>query len=83
MKDALQNKLRINILCKTLVAFLSLWFKKILSAAPLAGALSVYLTQRGVFMIGAVLAASGMTIASLSLSLPWMFLSIGVLQGTI
>ncbi|XP_036455090.1 monocarboxylate transporter 13-like [Colossoma macropomum] len=49
--------------------------------APLAGALSVYLTQRGVFMIGAVLAASGMTIASLSLSLPWMYLSIGVLQG--
>ncbi|XP_017550968.1 monocarboxylate transporter 13 [Pygocentrus nattereri] len=49
--------------------------------APLAGALSVYFTQRGVIMIGAVLAASGMIIASLSLSLPWMYLSLGVLQG--
>ncbi|XP_036455092.1 monocarboxylate transporter 13-like isoform X2 [Colossoma macropomum] len=50
--------------------------------APLAGALSVYLTQRGVIMIGAALAALGMIIASLSLSLPWMYLSLGVLQGT-
>ncbi|KAL6465477.1 hypothetical protein MHYP_G00256100 [Metynnis hypsauchen] len=49
--------------------------------APLAGALSVYFMQRGVIMIGAVLAASGMIIASLSLSLPWMYLSLGVLQG--
>ncbi|KAI4876568.1 hypothetical protein NFI96_016598, partial [Prochilodus magdalenae] len=49
--------------------------------APLAGALSVYLTQRGVMMIGAVLTASGMTIASLNPSLPWIYLSLGVLQG--
>uniref|UniRef100_A0A3B1JCA9 Zgc:114041 n=1 Tax=Astyanax mexicanus TaxID=7994 RepID=A0A3B1JCA9_ASTMX len=49
--------------------------------APVAGALSVYLTQRGVIMIGAALAASGMIIASFGLSLPWMYLSIGVLQG--
>ncbi|XP_072520898.1 monocarboxylate transporter 13 [Salminus brasiliensis] len=49
--------------------------------APVAGALSVYLSQRGVILIGATLAASGMIIASLGLSLPWMYLSMGALQG--
>ncbi|MCJ8746883.1 hypothetical protein PDJAM_G00147000 [Pangasius djambal] len=49
--------------------------------APLAGGLGVYVTQRGVMMIGGALAASGMIFASLGLGLPWMYLSLGVLQG--
>ncbi|XP_016356604.1 monocarboxylate transporter 13 [Sinocyclocheilus anshuiensis] len=49
--------------------------------APLASALSMRLSQRAVIMIGGLLATSGMIIASLDLSLPWMYLSIGVLQG--
>ncbi|XP_051552177.1 monocarboxylate transporter 13-like [Myxocyprinus asiaticus] len=49
--------------------------------APLASALSVHLSQRAVIMIGGLLAASGMVIASLGLSLPGMYLSMGVLQG--
>lgn len=53
-----------------------------LCTAPLAGGLGVYVTQRGVMMIGGVLAASGMIFASLDLGLPWMYLSVGVLQGS-
>ncbi|XP_051525030.1 monocarboxylate transporter 13-like [Myxocyprinus asiaticus] len=49
--------------------------------APLASALSIHLSQRAVIMIGGLLAASGMVFASLGLSLPWMYLSMGVLQG--
>uniref|UniRef100_A0A8C1M3M6 Zgc:114041 n=1 Tax=Cyprinus carpio TaxID=7962 RepID=A0A8C1M3M6_CYPCA len=49
--------------------------------APLASALSMHLSQRAVIMVGGLLAASGMIIASLGLSLPWMYLSMGVLQG--
>uniref|UniRef100_A0A673M7N1 Zgc:114041 n=1 Tax=Sinocyclocheilus rhinocerous TaxID=307959 RepID=A0A673M7N1_9TELE len=48
--------------------------------APLARALSMHLSQRAVIMVGGLLAASGMIIASLGLSLPWMYLSMGVLQ---
>ena len=32
-------------------------------------------------MAGGLLAASGMLLASLDLSLPWMYLSLGILQG--
>lgn len=49
--------------------------------APLASALSVHLSQRSVIMIGGLLAASGMIVSSLGLSLPWMYVSMGVLQG--
>ncbi|XP_056093154.1 monocarboxylate transporter 2 [Rhinichthys klamathensis goyatoka] len=49
--------------------------------APLASALSMHLSQRSVIMVGGLLATSGMIIASLGLSLPWMYLSVGVLQG--
>ncbi len=49
--------------------------------APLASALSMHLSHRTVIMVGGLLAASGMIIASLGLSLPWMYLSVGVLQG--
>ncbi|XP_060763113.1 monocarboxylate transporter 13 [Neoarius graeffei] len=49
--------------------------------APFAGSLGVYVTQRGVMMIGGTLAASGMIFASLGLGFPWMYLSVGVLQG--
>ncbi|NP_001025143.1 uncharacterized protein LOC574425 [Danio rerio] len=49
--------------------------------SPLASALSMHLSQRPVIMVGGLLAASGMIIASLGLSLPWMYLSVGVIQG--
>lgn len=49
--------------------------------SPLASALSMHLSQRSVIMIGGLLAASGMIIASLGFSLPWMYLSVGVIQG--
>ncbi|XP_055056730.2 monocarboxylate transporter 13 isoform X2 [Misgurnus anguillicaudatus] len=49
--------------------------------APLASALSMHLSQRTVIMIGGILATSGMVLASLDLSLPWMYVSMGVLQG--
>ncbi|XP_059397559.1 monocarboxylate transporter 2 [Carassius carassius] len=49
--------------------------------APFASALSMHLSQRAVIMVGGLLAASGMIIASLGLSLLWMYLSMGVLQG--
>ncbi|KAI7812823.1 monocarboxylate transporter 13 [Triplophysa rosa] len=49
--------------------------------APLASTISMHLSQRSVIMIGGLLAASGMIIASLGLSLPWMYVSMGVLQG--
>ncbi|XP_067264049.1 monocarboxylate transporter 13 [Chanodichthys erythropterus] len=49
--------------------------------APLASALSMHLSHRTVIMVGGLLAASGMIIGSLGLSLPWMYLSVGVLQG--
>ncbi|TRY95838.1 hypothetical protein DNTS_021377 [Danionella cerebrum] len=49
--------------------------------APLASALSMRLSHRTVIMLGGILAASGMIVASLGLSLPWMYLSVGVIQG--
>lgn len=49
--------------------------------APLASSLSMHLSQRTVIMIGGILAASGMVLASLGFSLPWMYASMGVLQG--
>ncbi|XP_056134805.1 monocarboxylate transporter 13 [Lampris incognitus] len=51
-------------------------------AAPVASALSVRFSHRAVIMIGGLLTASGMVLASLDLSLPWMYLSIGIVQGT-
>ncbi|KAL0192773.1 hypothetical protein M9458_011069, partial [Cirrhinus mrigala] len=48
--------------------------------APLASTLSMRLSQRTVIVVGGLLATSGMIIASLGLSLPWMYLSVGVLQ---
>ncbi|XP_010875483.2 monocarboxylate transporter 2 isoform X1 [Esox lucius] len=49
--------------------------------APIASVLSMHFTQRSVIIVGGLLAASGMMLASLDLSLPWMYLSIGILQG--
>ncbi|KAM4615794.1 monocarboxylate transporter 13 [Polymixia lowei] len=51
-------------------------------AAPVASALSVQFSHRVVIIIGGLLTTSGMILASLDLSLPWMYLSIGILQGT-
>ncbi|XP_068422786.1 monocarboxylate transporter 12 [Clinocottus analis] len=51
-------------------------------AAPVASALTVQFSQRVVIIVGGLLAASGMLLASLDLSLPWLYLTMGVLQGT-
>lgn len=74
-----------NKLYKTLIRHNILWLKELLyflCTAPFAGGLGVYVTQRGVMMIGGTLAASGMIFASLGLGFPWMYLSVGVLQGS-
>ncbi|CAJ1069191.1 monocarboxylate transporter 13 [Xyrichtys novacula] len=49
--------------------------------APLASALTLQFSQRVVIIIGGLLASSGMLLASLDLSLPWLYLTMGVLQG--
>ncbi|KAM7017902.1 monocarboxylate transporter 2 [Tautogolabrus adspersus] len=49
--------------------------------APLASALTLQFSQRVVIIVGGLLAASGMLLASLDLSLPWLYLTMGILQG--
>ncbi|KAM3610389.1 uncharacterized protein V6R79_003235 [Siganus canaliculatus] len=49
--------------------------------APLASVLTLQFSQRIVIMVGGLLASSGMLLASLDLSLPWLYLAMGVLQG--
>ncbi|XP_044051283.1 monocarboxylate transporter 13 [Siniperca chuatsi] len=49
--------------------------------APVASVLTAQFSQRVVIIVGGLLAASGMLLASLDLSLPWLFLTMGVLQG--
>ncbi|KAM7415812.1 hypothetical protein PAMA_018055 [Pampus argenteus] len=53
-----------------------------LLGAPAASALTIQFSQRVVIIIGGLLAASGMLLASLDLSLPWLYLTMGILQGT-
>uniref|UniRef100_A0A8D3DCM0 Major facilitator superfamily (MFS) profile domain-containing protein n=1 Tax=Scophthalmus maximus TaxID=52904 RepID=A0A8D3DCM0_SCOMX len=50
--------------------------------APVASALTLRFSQRVVIMVGGLLSASGMLLASLDLGLPWLYLTMGVLQGT-
>ncbi|XP_051278182.1 monocarboxylate transporter 2 [Dicentrarchus labrax] len=49
--------------------------------APAASVLTLLFSQRAVIIVGGLLAASGMLLASLDLSLPWLYLTMGVLQG--
>uniref|UniRef100_UPI003AAC77BD monocarboxylate transporter 13 n=1 Tax=Centroberyx gerrardi TaxID=166262 RepID=UPI003AAC77BD len=49
--------------------------------APVASALSLQFSQRAVIMVGGLLTASGMVLASLDLSLPWLYLGMGLLPG--
>lgn len=51
-------------------------------SAPAASVLILQYSQRVVAIIGGLLATSGMVLASLDLSLPWLYLSMGVLQGS-
>ncbi|KAF7687390.1 hypothetical protein HF521_014618 [Silurus meridionalis] len=71
-----------NVLTSTVSWVTSISIAMFHLGAPLAGGLGVYVTQRGVMMIGGVLAVSGMIFASLNLGLPWLYLSLGVLQET-
>uniref|UniRef100_A0A3P8T0E8 Monocarboxylate transporter 13 n=1 Tax=Amphiprion percula TaxID=161767 RepID=A0A3P8T0E8_AMPPE len=48
---------------------------------PVASALTLQFSQRVVIMVGGLLTTSGMVLASLDLSLPWLYLSMGILQG--
>lgn len=50
--------------------------------APAASVLTLLFSQRVVIVVGGLLCASGMLLASLDLSLPWLYLSMGILQGT-
>ncbi|XP_040899066.1 monocarboxylate transporter 13 [Toxotes jaculatrix] len=49
--------------------------------APVASALTLQFSQRAVIIVGGLLTASGMLLASLGLSLPWLYLTMGILQG--
>ncbi|XP_070821023.1 monocarboxylate transporter 13 isoform X1 [Chaetodon trifascialis] len=49
--------------------------------APLASVLTLQFSQRVVIIFGGLLAASGMLLTFLDLSLPWLYLTLGVLQG--
>ncbi|KAM9811098.1 monocarboxylate transporter 13 [Neosynchiropus ocellatus] len=49
---------------------------------PVASALTLKFSQRAVIMSGGLLAAAGMILASLALNLPWLYLTMGILQGT-
>lgn len=51
-------------------------------SAPVASVLTLQFSQRVVIMVGGLLAALGMLLASLDLSLPWLYLTMGVLQGS-
>lgn len=50
--------------------------------APVASALTLQFSQRVVIIVGGLLTSSGMLLASLDLSLPCLYLSMGILQGT-
>ncbi|XP_059192264.1 monocarboxylate transporter 13 [Centropristis striata] len=49
--------------------------------APVASALTLQFSQRVVIIVGGLLSAAGMMLASLDLSLPWLYLTLGILQG--
>lgn len=49
--------------------------------APAASLLTIQFSQRVVIIVGGLLAASGMLLASVDLGLPWLYLTLGVLQG--
>ncbi|KAK2837921.1 hypothetical protein Q5P01_015133 [Channa striata] len=49
--------------------------------APAASALTLLFSQRAVIIVGGLLSASGMLLASLDLSLPCLYLTMGILQG--
>ncbi|KAM4576275.1 monocarboxylate transporter 13 [Odontesthes bonariensis] len=51
-------------------------------AAPVASALTLRFSQRVVMMIGGLLCTLGLLLASLDLSLPWLYLTMGILEGT-
>lgn len=50
--------------------------------APAASALTLQFSQRVVIIVGGLIAASGMLLASLDLSLPWLYITMGILQGS-
>ncbi|MED6263717.1 hypothetical protein CHARACLAT_007318 [Characodon lateralis] len=50
--------------------------------APAASALTLQFSQRAVIIVGGLLCTLGMLLASLDLSLPWLYLTMGVLEGT-
>ncbi|TNN44068.1 Monocarboxylate transporter 7 [Liparis tanakae] len=49
--------------------------------APVASALTVRFSQRAVIIVGGLLSASSMALASLGFSLPWLYVTMGILQG--
>ncbi|KAM6931361.1 monocarboxylate transporter 13 [Xenentodon cancila] len=49
--------------------------------APAASAMTSWFSQRVVIMVGGLLCALGMLLASLDLSLPWLYLTMGLLEG--
>ncbi|XP_053181472.1 monocarboxylate transporter 13 [Scomber japonicus] len=49
--------------------------------APAASALTLQSSQRVVIIVGGLLTSAGMLLASLDLSLPWLYLTMGILQG--
>lgn len=51
-------------------------------SAPLASVLALLFSQRVVIIVGGLMAASGMLLASLDLNLPWLYLTLGILQGS-
>ncbi|XP_074495232.1 monocarboxylate transporter 13 [Sebastes fasciatus] len=50
--------------------------------APVASALTLQFSHRVVIIVGGLLSTAGMLLASLDLSLPWLYLTMGILQGT-
>lgn len=44
--------------------------------------LTLQFSQRVVIIFGGLMAASGMLLASLDLNLPWLYLTLGILQGS-
>ncbi|XP_028270961.1 monocarboxylate transporter 13 [Parambassis ranga] len=49
--------------------------------APAASALTLQFSQRAVIILGGLLSTLGMLLASLDLSLPWLYFTMGILQG--
>lgn len=52
-------------------------------SAPLASALTMQFSHRAVVVVGGLLSASGLLLASLDLGLPWLYLTMGVLEGSV